>query len=73
MVKALYFPINFLKVEEIRGKSAERSFCKKKKKIKTFRGEETSSSQTGKCLPAFIRLWGLRVSSPFSVLAGWLW
>lgn len=39
MVKALYFPINFLKVEEIRGKSAERSFYKKKKKIKTFRGE----------------------------------
>lgn len=32
MVKALYFQINFLKVEEVRGESVVRSFCLKKKK-----------------------------------------
>lgn len=34
MVRALHFHINFLKVEEVREESVERSFCLKKKKDK---------------------------------------
>lgn len=72
MVKALYFQINFLKVEEVRGESVVRSFClKKKKNDKNYQvSRQTAPKLESACIYWYIEACMCQVH--FRAVAGWL-